>query len=413
MPAITFTTGGALKKSALRQANERLVLNAIRQNESISRADIVRVTGLSPSSVTFIVKRLKREKLVGEEKLEGPSQVGRQPTSLRLQADARLAMGVEITLSGARIVLVGLDDVVLAKRAVAWHSNHAIYLDRVHSAIRALAEPLREGQLLGVGVSLPGNIDRITGRVIAAENLNWIDVEAGALLRRDLDLPFLFENMAKLSALAEMWLSDRDPQPLRNFIAIVPRAGLGTGVVINGQILQGASSAASECGHIVLYPEGRRCQCGNKGCWEQYVSDLALSREYAEQSGRPEGEIEARQVVELARGGDQVARKVLNEVARDVGLGLVNLTMAFNPEAFIVGDYLGDAWDLIEDAVWSVLRARVPSYFLNGLRIAPSRHGTDSPLAGATALVLSNFFSRFEHGSQARPSNAVQFQASV
>lgn len=131
MPAITFTTGGALKKSALRQANERLVLNAIRQNESISRADIVRVTGLSPSSVTFIVKRLKREKLVGEEKLEGPSQVGRQPTSLRLQADARLAMGVEITLSGARIVLVGLDDVVLAKRAVAWHSNHAIYLDRV------------------------------------------------------------------------------------------------------------------------------------------------------------------------------------------------------------------------------------------------------------------------------------------
>lgn len=413
MPAVTFTTGGALKKSALRQANERLVLNSIRQNVSISRADIVRITGLSPSSVTFIVKRLKRDKLICEDKIEGQPQVGRQPTALHLRADARLAMGVEITLSGARIALVGLDDVVIARRTVAWHGNCAIFLDRVHTAIRSMAEPLARGQLLGVGVSLPGNIERATGRVIAAENLNWIDVAAGNMLRRDLDLPFYFENTAKLSALAEMWSSDRDPQPLRNFIAVVPKGGLGTGVVINGQILQGASSVASECGHIVLYPEGRRCQCGNKGCWEQYVSDLAASRLYAERSGRADADIEAREIVALARGGDEAANLVLADVARDFGLGLVNLTMAFNPEAYILGDYLGDAWDLIGDSVWGVLRARVPAYVLTGLRIAPSRHGTDAPLVGATALVLSSFFSRFDHGSQMRPSNAVLIQASM
>jgi predicted NBD/HSP70 family sugar kinase len=413
MPAVTFTTGGALKKSALRQANERLVLNAIRQNPSISRADIVRMTGLSPSSVTFIVKRLDQENLLREDKVEGTPQVGRQPTGLHLRSDARFAVGVDITVSGARVVLTGLDDSIVARKTVPWHNNYSVFFARVHAAIRGLVTPLKRGQALGVGVSLPGNIDRASGRIIAAENFNWLDLDAGAMLRGDLQLPFYFENIAKLSALAEMWLSDRDPQPLRNFIALAAHGGLGTGVVINGQILQGAQSAASECGHIILYPEGRKCQCGNTGCWEQYVSDLALCRLYRERTAKPDLEIEPAEILELARRGDAAAVSVLQETARDLGLGLANIIMVFNPEAIVLGDYLGEGWDLMQDTVWSVLRGRVPSYFLTGLRIAPSRRPSEAPLIGATALVLSRFFSRFDHGSQATPSNSVLIRSAV
>ena len=320
MPGVTFTTGGALNKSALRQANERLALNAIRQNPLLSRSDLARVTGLSPSSVTFIIKRLKRERLVCEEKTDGHAQVGRQPIALRLRADAKLAVGVEITLSGGRLALA-------------------------------------PGQALGVGVALPGFIERSTGKVLAAENLNWFGIEAGRVLRRDLTLPFYFENGAKLAALSELWLSERDPAPLRHFVAIQPRCGLGTGVIVNGQILQGATSGASEFGHIVLYPDGRRCQCGNTGCWEQYASDFALCRRYAEQSGLPEeasAKIEAEGVVGEARQENAIAHRVLMETAADVGLGFVSLIMAFNPEAILVGDYLAEAWDMIEEAVLSL-----------------------------------------------------------
>lgn len=412
MPAVTFTTGGALRKSALRHANERLVLSAIRQNPGVSRADIVRMTGLSPSSVTFIMKRLERENLVQADKAEGTAQVGRQPTALRLRAEARVAVGVEITLSGARLVLVGLDDTVLVRKTVPWNPNCAVFFGRVHTAIRSLVDSLAPGQALGVGVSLPGSIDRGTGRIVAAENLNWMDLDAGSLLRRDLDLPFYYENIAKLSALAEMWLSDRDPQPLRNFVSIVAHGGLGTGVVINGQILQGASSAASECGHIMLYPDGgRRCKCGNSGCWEQYVSDLALSRLYRERTKQPDLEIEAAEVLQRARAGDGAAEAVLRETAHNLGLGLVNLVMIFNPEAIVVGDYLGEGWDLMEETVWSVLRSRTPAYYLTGLRISPSRRSGDTPLIGAAALVLTHFFSRFDHSSQAAPFNSVVMQA--
>lgn len=411
MPAVTFTTGGALRKSALRQANERLILNVIRQNPSVSRADIVRITGLSPSSVTFIVKRLKREKIVCEEKLGNRSHVGRRPTALQICGGARIAIGVEVTPSGARIAMVDLNDTNLGKKTVPWCPNSALFFEKVHAAVRTLVEPLAPRQALGVGVALPGTIDRSSGKIIAAENLGWFGVEAGDRLRRNLKVPFYFENEAKLSALAEMWFSDREPNPLRNFVSVIARGGVGTGVIVNGQILQGATSAAAEFGHLSLYPDGRRCPCGNVGCWEQYASDLALSRAYAEETGQAGASDEpAETIIAKARGGDAAARRALNTTAQHVGMGLVNLVLALNPQAIIVGDYLAQAWDLIEEEVWAVVRRRAPAYFLAGLRIIPSRHGADSSLRGAVALVLSRFFNSFGEGNPARPSNAVMMQ---
>lgn len=408
MPPVTFTTGGALRKSAMRQANERLILGAIRRHPAVSRADIVRITGLSPSSVTFIVKRLKRERILCEEGLPHLSRVGRRPTALRLRASARIAIGVEISNAGARIAMADLNDTQLAEKVVPWSPNSDLFFDKTHAAIRTFLERTA-GQALGVGVALPGTIDRKDGKIIAAENLDWFGVEAGDRLRRDLKTPFYFENEAKLSALAEMWFSDRDAAPLRNFVSVIARGGVGTGVIVNGQILQGATSAAAEFGHISIYPDGRRCACGNTGCWEQYASDLALSRVYAEESGQAAGEA-VESIISKARAGDEAALKALRITAQQVGLGFVNLVMGLNPQAIVVGDYLAQAWDLMEETVWSVLRSRAPAYFLAGLRIFPSRHRTGSSLQGAIALVLGRFFHSFGDGSPSRPSNAVVMQ---
>jgi predicted NBD/HSP70 family sugar kinase len=412
MPAVTFTTGGALGKSALREANERLVLNTIRQNSPVSRADIVRITGLAPSSVTFIVKRLTRDRLILEEKTDSPPQVGRQPTVLKLRPNARIAVGVEIALSGARLILGDLNDTIIGKKTVPWHANYNVFFDRVRAAIESLIEPFEEEQVLGVGVALPGFLDRTTGTVVAAENLNWFGVEAGRLLQQRFSLPFYYENSAKLSALAEMWYSERNPKPLRDFVSVAAHAGLGTGVIINGQILQGAFSAASEFGHIMIDPNGRQCTCGNHGCWEQYASDLALCRLYAERCGLADAtQFDAASIAAKARAGDAVALQVFEETAGYVGLGFANLVMALNPEAIVVSDYLAESWDLIEETVWDVLRKRVPAYYLNGVRVFPSRYGADSSLVGAMALVLTRFFSRFDHSSAGQPSNSVLIRA--
>jgi predicted NBD/HSP70 family sugar kinase len=416
MRAVTFTTRGPLNKSALRHANERLVLNVLRRNPAVSRADIVRITGLSPTSVTFIVRRLSRQKLIVEEKTDGYSQVGRQPTALRLRPASKVALGVEITLEGARLIAADLNDAVIARKSVPWHSNYELFFDKVHGVLRSLIEPFAKEHILGVGVALPGFIDKASGKVIAAENLNWFGVEAGRLIRRRLPLPFYYENAAKLSALAEMWSSDRDPKPLRDFVTVTANGGLGTGVIVNGQILQGAAHAGGEFGHMVLYPDGRKCRCGNTGCWEQYASDLALCRMYSEtcvQAGKPCGKVDAGAIVRKARQADPAAAAVVQEAARHLGLGFASLVMALNPEVVILGGYLAEAWDLMESTIWGVLRSRVPAYYLTAFRVVVSRHGADSALVGAAAVVLNGFFNSFEQTDRTAPTSSVSIRASA
>jgi predicted NBD/HSP70 family sugar kinase len=415
MTGVTFTTKGALRKSALRQANERLALDAIRQNPAISRSDLARITGLSPSSVSFIVNRLLRAGLLREEKAENHSQVGRRPTSLYLVREAMLAIGVEISQHESRIALADVNGQVLRQKSIPWHVNHEILGQRIHAALRSLVEEAAAQKVLGIGVALPGTIDRNIGRVIAAENLNWLNVDLDGLIRGRIALPFYYENSAKLSALAERWFSEPGQRTLRDFVFITPTNGLGTGIITNGHLLQGSSAIGGEFGHVMLYPDGRRCSCGNQGCWEQYAGDVALLRVYAENGGAPVAgeQLDAAEVVRRARRGEEAARNTLRQVARDLGLGFVNLVMVFNPEALVVGGYIADAWDLIEDIVWQALRSRAPHYALAGLRVFPSNHPADSSLLGAVALVYSHYFTRFDHGGDGAQSASVLMHASV
>ena len=119
MPTVNFTTSGALGKSALRQADERLVLDSVRRKPGISRADIARQTGFSRTSVTFVVNRLIESRLIKEERVEGGVQAGRPPTALHVVADAMMAVGVEISKPSSRVVLVDLNGQPIRSQTVA------------------------------------------------------------------------------------------------------------------------------------------------------------------------------------------------------------------------------------------------------------------------------------------------------
>jgi predicted NBD/HSP70 family sugar kinase len=388
---LTLTTRGVLRKADLRESNERLILNLIRQNPDMSRSDIVRMTGLSASSVTFIVGRLIKEGFIAVERRNGQVQAGRPPIALRLRPEAMYAVGAEITMSRTRVAAADVRGGILAQKVVPWHANPEVFLARVRGAIRGLVEKLPGRRLLGVAVGIAGTVDRSSGKVIAAENLGWFDVEAGRILAEGLPVKPLVENDAKLAAFAERWFCSPGSIHPKDFVFVAARGGLGTGVFVNGHLLQGASGEGSEFGHTVLYPDGRPCVCGSRGCWEEYASGRALERLYRERK-RSSEPTRAEEIVRLARGGDAIAVGTLNEIAVYVGLGFVNLRQAFDPEMIIVGNYLADSWDLISDGVWKVLRERVPSRHLDRLRIVPAQHTEDSTLMGALAIVLSQFF---------------------
>jgi len=389
MPNPISGNRGALRKADLREANQRLFLNIIRENSGASRADIVRITGFSPSSVTYVVNRMLKLGLVSESRGTGPAQVGRQPVMLQLQPQAMIAVGVEISQEQSRVVTSDLLGNILGQRSVRWRRDPQLMLAGVHEAISSLTGNVPASRILGAGISLPGTIDRNSGRVIAAEQLGWFDVDAGTVLSRGLPFKFYFENDARLGALAERWFVKPGTVPLSNFVFVELRSGLGTGVMIEGRLLCGASGEASEFGHTSLFPDGRRCPCGGTGCWEEYASQRALERLYKERATK---DMDAAAIIQLARDGDPLGREVLREIAKYLGMGFANLNAAFNPEAIIVGDYLASAWDVMGDWVESELRNRGPQRFLSRLRVLPSHNGRDSALKGALAVVLSHFF---------------------
>jgi len=375
----------------MRLANERLVLNIIRQTPEISRSDLVRITGFPASSITFIVNRMIGDGLLRDAPSQVSTKPGRRRVGLTLRSESMVAIGVEIARNEARVVSADVHGCVLASCAVPRELDSKTLLTNIRETTAALIARYPERRLLGVGVSLPGSIDRSTGVVIADENQGWFDVEAGRVLSQGSTAPFYYENDARLGALAERWFSEQGSKPLQNFVFVMTKGGLGTGVFVDGKPLYGSTGEASEFGHTILFPEGRRCICGNTGCWEEYASQRALERLYAERSGQTAA---ASQIIERARSADPIALDVLREIAGFVGLGFSNLNSALNPEVIIVSDYLAEAWDLIEEWVWQSLRNRIALRNLDRLRIVPSRHGTDSVLMGSLALVLSNYFAQ-------------------
>lgn len=384
---------GALRKSDLREANQRLLLNIIRERPGTSRADIVRMTGFSPSSVTFVVNRMLKDGLLDETPGDNHAQVGRRPVRLQLRPEAMIAVGAKIAHPESRIVTADLYGNILKQRSLKWQPGPDIMLARVRDTIRSLTANIPDERILGAGVSLPGTIDRATGRVIAAEHLNWFDVDAGAILSKGMKTALYFENDAKLGALAERWFCEPGSRPPESFVFVALGEGLGTGVMIEGRLLHGASGEASEFGHTSIVADGRRCPCGGIGCWEEYASERAIERMYAERvRGRRGAEHGVESIIRKARDGDEAARDALRETAEYVGMGFANLNAAFNPEIIVVGDYLASAWDVMGDWVLTAMRSRGPQRFLSRLRVVPSRHGRDSALKGAVALVLSRFF---------------------
>lgn len=393
--AVTFTTQGALRKSALRQANERLVLNAIREDPQLSRVEISRITGLSPSSVTFIVQRLAKGRLIREYRTDVIAQVGRPPTSLRLAQGARLAIGVEITHRNSRVALADWTGQILELRDVPWRSDPDEMLRTVHGVIRSLLSSKPANRFLGVGVSVPGTWDPATGTLVSAVNLGWQDVALESLLAKGFDVPVYFDNNANLSAVAERWFRSRGGKVLDNFVFVTLLGGIGTGILVGGHVLHGAFGRAGEFGHMTMHADGYRCPCGNRGCWEEYASDRALVRAY-NATFPAERPVSAAEVAELAVRGDANAVSAVREVSQELALGFANLIIGLNPEAIIVDTWAAAAWDLVEREVWATLRERVPAAWLDGIRIRPSTHAEDASLLGAVALVLARFFQSFE-----------------
>ncbi|MGH9429661.1 MAG: ROK family protein [Terriglobia bacterium] len=400
MRKISIENTSAAGKTTIKETNEKLILNLIREHQPISRAQISDKTGLQRSTVTIITNRLLEQRWIYEGE-NGTCGLGRRPTNLYLNPNKLHVVGVEVGKKETVLALADMNGKLLKRDSMQTGTDASKLFRELAKKIRRLADESKTEmhiEVASAGMSLPGYIEKAAGRIIAAENFGWMNVPAGEYLREHLAIPVYFENNAKLSAFAEIWFGNKQENNLQNFLYVTTRDGIGTGIIINGEIYNGAHDGAAEFGHMSLFPYGERCVCGNSGCWEVYASDMATIKRYLQtQNGEKARKhlsehLTIHDLIERAHAGEKNAQNALRVTAKYLGLGLANLVYGFNAELVIVDNNLKEGWDIIGDIVLSTVRSRVPSYYTEQLKIIPSSIKEIPTLLGAIALALAHSF---------------------
>jgi predicted NBD/HSP70 family sugar kinase len=391
-------TFGVATRGTTREINRGIVLNLIRTNQPISRADLSRLMDTRRGAITLLVNELIHDGLVYEG-ATGEAKRGRKPTFLYIDSRKRCVVAVDIRPSRTFVMVTDLMGRQLASvTSFVTERDPKRFISGLVKRIRnVLAEHKDLGHCQGVGVVVPGMVESEAGRVLLAPNLGWRNVRLRDPLAAALDLPVQIENSGKACALAQIW-STRDIKAPSNFVYINVSDGLGVGVVLRSEVVRGQHNIAGEFGHVPLNIDGPRCGCGATGCWEAYVSNLAtLSRYFGRDlRERPvSAEVATLTVDDLiarARGGDAKALAALLSTARYLGLGLGSVVNAIDPSRVYIGGEITAAWDLIEATVRAALaeRALTPPAGATPITIVPPEQYPR--LRGAAALVAASSF---------------------
>jgi len=388
----------------LRDINEVIVLNIVRERQPISRVAIAEISGLEEGTVSRIIQRFLHSGVVYEQGLGSSTPAGgRKPRYVHLNPTKACAIGVDI---GAVETVLALSDFNGKLRHVIKIPNtrdpkqFLLALAQEILSLAHLANPYNE--LGGIGVSLIGLVDIEEGTVLEGENLGWGEhIEVGKILRSRIqdDIPLYFENGARLSALGEIWFGTNLLSGFRDVVFVDINEGVGTGIIVNGQLYRGFRSGAGEFGHICIDPAGPRCSCGKYGCLEIFASDPATVRRYLEKlrmseraGGSGDTKVDVSLILELAVRGDPTALEALRQTAHYLGLGLAPIIYALNPEAIIIGGRMTEVWALVEKQILDSCASRVSSLYLKSTKIFPSTLHTKPSLMGAVALVLAQNF---------------------
>lgn len=382
-----------------RKINRLIVLNLVREHQPISRAEVARRMGVGRGMVTSLVDELLASGVIYEgESTDSPR--GRRPRPLYVRTRDRHVLAVDVRFTRTYLMLADFGGHQVAVEEFETRFDPDELVAEVARRARALLEAHGVESCEGIGVVVPGMVDRRSGRVLNAPQLGWRDVDLLDALRDATGLPVYLENAPLACALAQVWLTPREAGNSDNFVYVTVSDGVGAGVVVNGEILRGHGDTAGEFGHIALHPEGPRCLCGLRGCWEAYTSNVAtVARYYGLDLSRADSRERLREVeltvpdlIALARQGDGAAMAALSETAHYLGVGLAGIINALNPSRIVLGGEITMAWDLIEGRLRAAARSRTLTAAAAETPILTEDARIYPRLRGATALVVAPMF---------------------
>lgn len=378
----------------LRRENRAAVLWSLYLSQPRSRQELGAATGLSAASVTNVIRELIDEGIVIETGLV-ESDGGRPRAMLGMNPLYGYVIGVDIGETRTRVELF---DLTMTERAKAEYpldraaeNDVAVVVGQIASGLdTVLADSgIDREAILGVGIGVPGIIERGPEVLVHGQTYGWDAVPLGKLLRARTDLPLLFDNGAKTMGRAELWFGAG--RGARNAVMVLIGSGVGASLISGGATYEGATSSAAELGHVTVAVGGRKCRCGASGCLEAYVGAGAILERYGRPMAADDQELALAELIGAADTSPRAAA-VLDETAEYLGAGIGTLINLFNPEQVILGGWAGL---LLGSCLLPEIRESARRHSLRHLFAATSiglgQLGPGAVARGAATLPVENF----------------------
>jgi predicted NBD/HSP70 family sugar kinase len=390
----------------LRPLNRALALRLLRDSFPLSRSELARAAGVSPTTITKLSAELIDRGWVVETPANSGSRVGRPAINLALRTDTLVACGVQIGVGFIRIGACNLFAEVKHAEGFEFDPAEApeTVIETIGERLGALlrAADVDRDALLGIGVAAPGAVDAGHRKNLLAINLGWRDIDFATPLEAALGVPVTVEHNVRAMALAEARYGAARGEDSIFYVYV--RTGVGAGMIVGGEPFRSGAHGACELGHLRVVNDGPHCTCGATGCLETLIAEPALApRIAAAVEQQPEGPLASEldggasllAALEAATThGDHAAESILDDLVEHLTTGLASVVNLLNPDLIVLGGLFADAPDTTFDRVRARLRAKAFPVLRYTVRVDRTALGLDAGMTGAAAFALEQFFYR-------------------
>jgi predicted NBD/HSP70 family sugar kinase len=381
---------------AVRRHNLSVVLRQLHVRGAQSRSELAARTELNRSTIKVLTEQLAALGLVTEGGPALRGTRGRPSQTVSVRHDRLAVLAIEIAVDSLAVATIGLGGHIhhrrRASRSPARNEPLAV-LEDIHQLVAHVVP--ESPPITGVGVAVVGVVRRDDGLVHIAPNLGWRDVPLRELIATETvgrlvpaGVPVTVGNEADLGILAEN--ARGAAQGVDDVVYLSGEVGIGGGIVVGGRLLTGATGYAGEIGHLPVNPQGARCGCGGRGCWETEAGKRVLLRlagvaDEADEAGADP----VTRVVAAAQSGEARAVRAVDQVGTWLGIGLTGLINVFNPDRIVLGGLYGRAFEVLQPALRAAMKTRALTTSTQPATVVPAALGTDAPLIGAAESALN------------------------
>lgn len=364
----------------MKKQNKTYVLELVKNMAPISRMQISKITKMSPTSITRIIGELQDQGFVKETKLV-TSGIGRKATLLDVCGDVLYTIGVDLDKSVLKIGIVNyvgkmIDLQTFVRNPLESYEETIQNISNLVGEIIALNAIPKE-KVIGLAVGLPGSIDYENGIVRVAEQLRWKNVHLSQDLSELTTLNVVIDNELKMKIIAENTVGKAKDSNSSILVGI--GSGIGSAILLNGEVHRGQSNNAGEIGHTVIDPNGNLCSCGKYGCLCTYISEGAILA-----TAKKSKDISSIDELFVAfREGESWARTILERTSTYIALAVCNLASLYEPECIILsGDFI-DKMPEIKQQIEEKCESYMWEPIKKNLQIVHSSLGSQGVVLGA------------------------------